>query len=100
MTELRAILTKHNLGIERFAKLIGTTQTSLRKYERGDSTLKDSTKARIENGLYLVEQSGIVWPMPTDCCSPYDWDYYGGQRYWNIIKQRNEEFIKFMKESQ
>ena len=73
MKDIRGTLAKQNLGVERFSKLIGTTLKSIHKYEKGDETLKDSTKARIEHGLYLVEQSGIIWPDISKYDNPQEW---------------------------
>lgn len=96
MTKLRHILAEHHLGVERFAELMHTTTKSIRKYEKGDRTLKESTKARIEHGLYLVEQSEIVWPIPTDAVHPGDWGW-NGNRYWSEVESCNEQFKNFVK---
>lgn len=97
MTNLRHILAEHHLGVERFTELIGTTLKSIHKYEKGDITLKASTKARIEHGLYLVEQSGIVWPIPTDIIRPYDFSY-GASKYREEVRKCNQQFKDFVKE--
>lgn len=85
MTDFRRLLRNYNLGLEHFSRLIGAGKSSLVKYEKGDLTLSNKTKAKIELGLHTLEKYDLIAPK---------YDYSKSFNYWFIVKRHKYDHYK------
>ena len=62
MNDVEKIIQDHGLGKHRFGKLVGSSHNSILRYIRGDESLNEQTKRRIEIGLTVLTKYDIVCP--------------------------------------
>jgi hypothetical protein len=92
--ELRNMLQKHNLSVGRFSNLISTSVRSIHKYCKGDESLRQDTKHKIEEGLMLLEESGIMWPSKDGI----EFDYFRMMSWRNRTYVCDKQFKEFANE--
>ena len=53
---------RYNISRERFATVSGVSKLSINKYASEDSTLRNSTRRKIEQAINIIEKHNLVYP--------------------------------------
>jgi predicted transcriptional regulator len=80
------------MGRDRFASVIGVGKRSLLKYEKGDLTLRESTKHRIEKSVRVIEKHNLVHPSPR-----HGFDSLTNMVYFQLNKADHDEYVEKFK---
>lgn len=99
MTEFREKLAEHSLTLTSFSKLIGVSPKVLNKYEVDSKGIKDIYRVKIEVGLRVLEETGLVRPrLSADDMREISYFGVGSDAHFNNVLRFEKDFKRAFRE--